>query len=354
MQNNDYYAATAYRPDRIPTQSDANPRGLYMKLSCTRLPWGRAQEAVPDHLLHVPTPQAIRDDEKRQADKAEQIANGTYVPTPFDALGEVDLKHKYDHENFRMAKLPFTSQFWLILRLFGKFSTILVSFIFILVEIIIGRDMYEYSGGNYWSELLTSSVWMIGPFGAMWLIGHVVVNYFPGFWFRLPKGPIFDLNRRTGMVTLYDYKHFKKTGVPEEITAPFYEFDAYIFTTADRTGGALNVLWLMHRYRSLRVPVGSFIGAEQLPQTVCALWDFYQNFMDTSRPLPEVPRFEEYRHLDPVTAEHDRQIQRIPRYWADMDDETFKHICYENAGKVDAIDTFSRPNLMLRHVKYVD
>ncbi|KAF1066086.1 MAG: hypothetical protein GAK45_02024 [Pseudomonas citronellolis] len=185
-------------------------------------------------------------------------------------------------------------------------------------------------------------------------MGGVVVSYFPGIWFRPPQGPIFDLNRRTGLVTLYDYKNFKKTGVPEEISAPFYEFDAYIFTTIDRSGGALNVLWLMHRYCQLRVPVGTVLSTDQLPQTVCALWDFYQNFMDISRPLPELSYLEETRHLDPITAEHDRKTQRKPRYWADMDDETFKRLCHENAGKVDAIDTFARPNLMVRHVKYAD
>ncbi|KAF1072461.1 MAG: hypothetical protein GAK45_00198 [Pseudomonas citronellolis] len=348
MLNDDYYAATAYRPDGIPDQPDADPRGLYMNLTCTRLPWGRTQEAVPDRLLNVPTPHAIRDDEKRQAEKAEKIAKGTYQPTQFDG---VDLKHKYDHENFRVAKLPFNSQFWLIIRIVGKYSLIFIVPIFFIVEML---AYYKSHGDRVFYSDLEFFSFFVGPFIVLWFVGHIVVVYFPSIWFRPPRGPIFDLNRRTGLVTLYDYKNFKKTGVPEEISAPFYEFDAYIFTTIDRSGGALNVLWLMHRYRQLRVPVGSFMSAEQLPQTVCALWDFYQNFMDISRPLPEVPRFEEYRHLDPVTAEHDRKTQRKPRYWADMDDETFKRLCHENAGKVDAIDTFSRPNLMVRHVKYAD
>jgi len=162
------------------------------------------------------------------------------------------------------------------------------------------------------------------------------------------------LNRRTGLVTLYDYKAFKKTGVIGEVSAPFYEFDAYIHTSPDRQGSPLNVLFLMHRYRDIRVKVGALLGAEQTPQEVCALWDYLQNFMDTSRPLPDVPSLEEHRANDPITAEHDRKTGRNPRYWIDMDDETFKARCREMAVKIDAIDTFSRPNLMARHVEYTD
>ncbi|KES23941.1 hypothetical protein FG99_12335 [Pseudomonas sp. AAC] len=162
------------------------------------------------------------------------------------------------------------------------------------------------------------------------------------------------MNRRTGLVTLYDYKAFKKTGAIGEISAPFYEFDAYIHTSPDRQGSPLNVLFLMHRYRDIRVKVGALLGAEQTPQEVCALWDYLQNFMDTSRPLPDVPSLEEYRANDPITAEHDRKTGRNPRYWSDMDDETFKARCREMAVKIEAIDTFSRPNLMARHVEYLN
>ncbi len=162
------------------------------------------------------------------------------------------------------------------------------------------------------------------------------------------------MNRRTGRVTFYDYKTFKKTGVIGEISAPFYEFDAYIHTSPDRQGSPLNVLFLMHRYRDIRVKVGALLGAEQTPQEVCALWDLLQNYMDTSRPLPDTPALEEHRANDPITAEHDRKTGRNPRYWIDMDDETFKARCREMAVKIDAIDTFSRPNLMARHVEYLN
>ncbi|MFS2196849.1 hypothetical protein ACCD02_32550, partial [Pseudomonas sp. Pseusp88] len=73
--------------------------------------------------------------------------------------------------------------------------------------------------------------WFIGIPFICGLIGHIVVEYFPRIWLRAPKGPLWELNRRTGLVTIFDYKNFKKTGKIGEFTAPFYEFDAYIITS---------------------------------------------------------------------------------------------------------------------------
>ena len=53
-----------------------------------------------------------------------------------------------------------------------------------------------------------------------------------------------------------------------------------------------------------------------------------------------------------TTAEHDRQTDREPRYWRDMDDTTFKTKVREMTERIPQIDTFSRPNLMARHVNY--
>ncbi len=187
-----------------------------------------------------------------------------------------------------------------------------------------------------------------------WVVGYIVINHFPRIWFRPPKGPLWELNRRTGLVTFFDYKRFKKEGVIDEVVAPFYEFDAYIVTSPDRQGSPMNGLFMIHRYRDIRINFNSLIAPDNTLQRPCALWDFFQNFMDISRPLPELPMYEPYRHLDPVTAEYDRQHQRAPRYWIDMDDATFKAKVKEMLGKIDAIDTFNRPTLMANHVQYSD
>ncbi|WP_199611904.1 hypothetical protein [Flocculibacter collagenilyticus] len=50
--------------------------------------------------------------------------------------------------------------------------------------------------------------------------------------------------------------------------------------------------------------------------TFCALfWERIIRFMDISKPLPESPEFEVYRHTCPVTAEHDILNNRPLNYW---------------------------------------
>lgn len=192
---------------------------------------------------------------------------------------------------------------------------------------------------------------------ACWSIGSLVINHFPRLWFKPSRGPLWELNRRTGLVTLFDYNNngeYKRNGIIGEITAPFHEFDAYLATSPDRQGLPMNFLYLAHRYRDITINFASLLAPDRLPQPPLALWDFFQNYMDASRPLPELPCFERYRHLDPVSAEHDRQTNRNPRYWIDMDDETFAEKLSDMENRIRLIDTMHRSNLMARHVKYVD
>lgn len=178
----------------------------------------------------------------------------------------------------------------------------------------------------------------------------------PKLWVKPSRGPIWELNRRTGLVTVFDYKNngeYKKNGTIGEVTAPFYEFDAYISTTPDRQGLPVNVLYLAHRYRDIVINFRPIMPPGE-GELLCALWDFIQNYMDTSRPLPDLPRYEEFRHLDPVTADFDRKVNRNPRLWIDMNDQDYKHCLRVLRTRIDEIDTFHRPNLMAQFVEYVD
>ncbi|AZC33975.1 hypothetical protein C4K38_6060 [Pseudomonas chlororaphis subsp. piscium] len=346
-----YYGSDAYRLDRVPEQTASTERGWLSKFSGTRLPWGNTQEVAPDSIMEDPKPESMRFWEQWEKEKAEMKANDTYVPRP---LEHIDLHYKYDHERFRFAQLPFRSQFWLYMKGIGKWAFIILAPITVLAHLTVMPASVETPWNFTYDLLVNLYSWMLGVPLLCGVIGHIVVNHFPKFWFRPPKGPLWELNRRTGLVTFFDYKHFKKDGVIDEVVAPFYEFDAYIVTSPDRQGLAMNGLFLIHRYRDIRINLNNLIIPDNTTQRPCALWDFLQNFMDVSRPLPELPLYEPYRHLDPVTAEYDRRIGRKPRYWIDMDNDTFKAKVKEMLGRIDAIDTFSRPNLMTKHVKYVD
>lgn len=195
------------------------------------------------------------------------------------------------------------------------------------------------------------------PLFIAWGLGWLVINHLPKLWLKPSRGPLWEFNRRTGMVTIFDYDNngeYKKNGAIGEKVAPFYEFDAYITVTPDRQGLPNNVLCIVHRYRDIWINMGNFVGASNSTSVPCALWDYLQNYMDISKPLPDTPELEAFRHLDPTTAEHDRQTGRAPRYWRDMDDETFKAKVREMNERIPQIDTFSRPNLMALHVSYAD
>ncbi|WP_203144019.1 hypothetical protein [Marinobacter mangrovi] len=125
-----------------------------------------------------------------------------------------------------------------------------------------------------------------------------------------------EFNRVTGQAkfALGKGRHFE---------APFIEFDAYVERVVQR-GGIFYRLMFVHRYTGKIFNKTWLSGVEASKNEVLALWDMLQRFMDVSQPIPDMPRFEPFRHLDPVTAEHDDKTNRPPRYWRDLDLEAWK------------------------------
>ncbi|MGN2411359.1 hypothetical protein [Pseudomonas syringae] len=291
----------------------------------------------------------MRLEEKLNERKREKIDDDASPPSPFEG---VDLHQKYDHERLRFAQLPMNSQIWIYAYLGGKWSFLIFTpfhVLIVLMMYIASRN--SYTKVDFFDTLIGGGYFISLPPLLCWVIGHIVVNHFPKIWFRPPKGPLWELNRRTGLVTIFDYKRHRKEGVIDEFIAPFYEFDAYMVTTRDRHGSYYGLL-LQHRYEDQRINFHALLGPDDFQQRPCALWDFLQNYMDVSGPIPDIPLFEPYRHLDPVTASYDQQNGRNPRYWIDMDNGTFKAEVGAMWQRVYAIDTFSRPNLMARYVDY--
>ena len=73
----------------------------------------------------------------------------------------------------------------------------------------------------------------------------------------------------------------------------------------------------------------------QNPIYCLLFWERLVRFMDNTKPLPDIPEYEGYRHLDPITAEFDKQNNRPEVYWRDMSfkqqteiyDELYKDAC---------------------------
>ncbi|MCD5997500.1 hypothetical protein KDX38_28580 [Pseudomonas sp. CDFA 602] len=296
------------------------------------------------------TPKGMRYWEAAEAEKKEKKANNTYVPALFEGI---EFHSKQNHETFRHAPLPFRSQFWLVTLQLAIGALILFSPIMLFIHML----MISVSSKSWQSVsmdmLLTAHPIFIGIPLICWLTSHIVVNHFPRVWLRPPKGPSWELNRRTGLVTIFDYKNFKKTGVIDEFLAPFYEFDAYMIKAVDRHGSTYGLL-LRHRYEDRTINFHMLVNPDDFKQRPCAWWDFFQNYMNVSGPLPDIPLFEPYRHLDPVTAEYDKKNGRNPRYWIDMNEDVFKAEVGAMWKRTYDMHTFGRPNLMARYVDYND
>jgi hypothetical protein len=353
MTQESYYAKTAYGLTEVPQQERSAERSWIMRFAKARLPWGGAKDLTPVSALEKFSPKKLRLHEEFKKEREEQIAAGTHISSPFE---HIDFHIKDDHECFRYALLSDVSHFWIYLYSIGKFSFWFFLFILFSISTLILINSEENWQETAFNITKYSSITLGIPLGS-WAIGKLVIDKFPNLWIKPSRGPIWELNRRTGLVTVFDYKNngeYKKNGTIGELTAPFYEFDAYIATSPDSQGMPLNVLYLAHRYRNIMINFGALLCPGPDVQPPCALWDFIQNYMNVSRPLPDLPQYEEYRHLDPTTAEYDRLTGRNPRYWIDMDDATFKQIVSEMHQRVDEIDTFERPNLMAGYVTYVD
>ncbi|WP_165672036.1 DUF72 domain-containing protein [Metapseudomonas otitidis] len=343
------YAPTAYRPDRIPDQAPAARRPWNLRLATLRLPWGNTQDVVPAWFYLKNSPEHLRLCEQEEREDAEKKANGTYVPRMAESM---DFHYIYNHQRYRFAQLSPGGRFWNYLYLYGKgfFLTVIILAPFTLIAALIQLK-------GTWQEILMGSLgfWSL-IFGiplVMWGIGFLVMRYFPKLWVRPSRGPVWELNRQTGMVTIFEYDQYKKNGTIGEFVAPFYEFDAYVVATVLHNV-VVYLLCLNHRYQNKQIAFGPLVDIYQDSTEHYALWDYIQNYMDVSQPLPDIPELEKFRHLDPTTAAYDRQHGRNPRYWVDMDDATFKEVLSKLRKAIAEIDTEKRLNMMYLHVRYQD
>ncbi len=102
-------------------------------------------------------------------------------------------------------------------------------------------------------------------------------------------------------------------------TLPFDEFDPYLTTITNPTGSTNYCLHLGHRYSEVFVQFpGSFSDLWAIYQN----WEYWQQYMDISKPLPDAPRMKPHRSRDPVTAEFDRKHSRRRDYWKNVDTQT--------------------------------
>lgn len=155
----------------------------------------------------------------------------------------------------------------------------------------------------------------------IWLGSMLIYTLFP---VKHGLGSPWEINRQTGLVSQFIYDKRNKKAPPQIRSAPFVEMDAFVLPVIGRFGFTY-LFYLHHRYSDLSIRIGDFLGAVTDMNRYEELWDFVQNYMDISQPLPDITLLEEFRSKDPTTLIHDQQTRRNPHYWLAMDDKQWQY-----------------------------
>lgn len=317
MPESSYYSPTAWHPEQ-----DTRPRHrghLEKRSRGFRLQWAAGQkldkeyvpDVVPGDYLETWTPGQDEDtnwyvEEGRGEEKKR-------VPVAW-----------INQESIRWATLPRSSWRWLILKGFAKVILFGGGFLLFLQLV----DVVFFSGRNpaqYLVEFFYPALSYVGvPCVAIWATISLIEHLFPSWIYKDPKGPLWEFNRRTGLVTVFRDPKEKRHAGQIAWQSPFAEFDGYIHSGPTHQGLPLYYGAIVHRFREEVLPLTDFQAASSNDEDHKALWNFWLQYMDSTAPLPDIPLFEPHRQKDPVTAEHDQRTGRNPRYWRDMDETTYK------------------------------
>ena len=227
------------------------------------------------------------------------------------------------HESFRWTTIPKSSWRWLLTKAIARFIILVgTPFVALAFVLLILSDTYTLE-----SLLLDSGVKFFKYVGApcliLWFGIGFLERFFPDLIYKFPKGPLWEFNRRTGLVTLFEDPDVPGQSGKVQWQSPFEEFDGYVQMGPTSHGLPLYYLVMAHRHREEAMYLTAFQAASSSSHSHKALWNFWCQYMDSTAPLPDIPLLEPHRHEDPVTAEYDKQTGRDPRYWRDMDEQTY-------------------------------
>ena len=103
---------------------------------------------------------------------------------------------------------------------------------------------------------------------------------------------------------------------------PWKDIICAVKTTITNTNGSYTFYPCVGHFDDYRFPDAEVdmvvTDSSQHPIHCILAWERIVRHMDKTKPLPDVPVYEAYRHLDPVTAEFDKQNNRPEYYWRTM------------------------------------
>jgi hypothetical protein len=287
----------------------------------------RLSGVFPAGFLDTWGPAEVREDEENLHQFKTEAKQGG---RPFEPVGWIN------GESIRYATLPRASWALLWMQHGGRWAFTLIFPAFCLVTVFGYSQLSdELSFSEYYADgIQPFLVYMFLPMLLFWGIGRYLEKKYPEFVYRQPKGPLWELNRQTGMVTIY--KDPENEGHSGEIRgqAPFHEWDGYLLSLPDHQGNLWYRLVLVHKTRELALPLNQLVAVTTNREDMLAYWDVIRQYMDVTKPLPDMPLFEPYRHLDPTTSEYDQKKGRESRYWRDMSKQEYERFKEDNRHKL--------------------
>ncbi|MDW6091252.1 hypothetical protein SBX64_01550 [Vibrio rhizosphaerae] len=294
------YQQHAYRSNQVPPQKPRPEKTLAQRLLSAgqrMLPWSRPTQTVSTRTAQVSPSQwqkmktiAPNQECFWNEQTLEGLTGNIWVRVylVFSGLAKVTILYLTPIAIFSVFLTSFIAG-----GIDGMIRFITGYFLYVIIPCSIIWGQFELYNRGYWKPKLLSKL--------------------------LDARKLFELNRRTGMVTLY------KRGGKVRYSYPFVEFDCILATTPSQQGLVNYSLLLAHRYSGSMhgVPLGVLVTPHETVAEYYRLWNMIQCYMDVTQPLPDILLLEEARPKDPTTAAYDQQTGRNPRYWRDMSDDAY-------------------------------
>ena len=229
-----------------------------------------------------------------------------------------------NHESFRWTTLPKFAWRWLLVKGVARFLLIAGAPVLFVTFLHVYFLSNEHLADSIEEFFLPVILYGGGTCLVLWGGISLCERLFPRFMFRPPKGPTWEFNRRTGMVT--QFCDPEKPGQSGKILwqSPFEEFDCYIHMGPTSQGLPLYYAVMVHRFREEVMHLTPLQQASSTSSEHKALWNYWCQYMDSTAPLPDIPLLELHRANDPVTAAHDKETGRDPLYWYNMNEAAYE------------------------------
>ncbi|MBW6392598.1 hypothetical protein [Billgrantia antri] len=318
----DYYADTAYTPAKRQQWEAANPERD--TIIGSRLSWNRRTQDNGTNEEYGYKNIGIS--QRWEFQRVEKNLEGDDI---FKGM-----KVRYDYKGIMPPNYTAVAKFLRVVMAFsiGFFFLFIFGFFF-LVAVDLFYWLFGRGGAEVFYTALWMNLWLCLPVVVVclftWQGGRYLEKIKPTVFYGMRKAPLWQLNRQTGLFTIYDPRNAWK----QRLEAPFWEFDAYLQSSPDTQGSATYSLILYHPFQQIRQKLDAQFPPTKMPGELIAAWQFLQRYMDVSQPLPDVPALEIHRHKDPTTAAADQRRGRNPRYWRDMDEASVKKIQEEKYRK---------------------